>query len=91
MRALDLGRLWGVLASIAGVAVIGLGNLWEGSGGSPAESRSIMLADLLLIGAVVSWGAYLTLSKPLDHPVRAPCRSWRGPSSSAVCSSCRSP
>lgn len=64
-EALDLGRLWGVLASIAGVAVIGFGNLWAGSGVSPAESRSIMLADLLLIGAVVSWGAYLTLSKPL--------------------------
>jgi drug/metabolite transporter (DMT)-like permease len=64
-EALDLGRLWGVLASIAGVAVIGLGNLWEGSGVAPAESRSIMLADLLLIGAVLSWGAYLTLSKPL--------------------------
>ena len=52
---LDLRRLWGVLASIAGVAVIGLGNLWQGSGGSPAESHSIMVADLLLIGAVLSW------------------------------------
>lgn len=90
-EALDLGRLWGVLASIAGVAVIGLGNLWEESGTSPAESRSIMLADLLLIGAVVSWGAYLTLSKPLVArygalPVLAGTLS-----SSAVCSSCRSP
>ncbi len=56
-ESLDLRRLWGVLASIAGVAVIGLGNLWVGSGGSPAESRSIMIADLLLIGAVLSWGA----------------------------------
>ena len=28
---LDLRRLWGVLASIAGVAVIGLGNLWGGT------------------------------------------------------------
>ena len=64
-EALDLGRLWGVLASIAGVAVIGLGNLWEGGSVSPAASRSIMVADLLLIGAVISWGAYLTLSKPL--------------------------
>lgn len=64
-EALDLRRLWGVLASIAGVAVIGLGNLWGGSSASPAETRSIMLADLLLIGAVISWGAYLTLSKPL--------------------------
>ena len=62
---LDLRRLWGVLASIAGVGVIGLGNLWGGSGASAAEARSIMLADLLLVGAVLSWGAYLTLSKPL--------------------------
>ena len=62
---LDLRRLWGVLASIAGVGVIGLGNLWGGHGASAAESRSIMLADLLLVGAVLSWGAYLTLSKPL--------------------------
>ena len=58
-------RLWGVLASIAGVVVIGLGNLWGGHGGSPAETRNVMLADLLLVGAVLSWGAYLTLSKPL--------------------------
>ena len=62
---LDLRRLWGVLASIAGVAVIGLGNLFGGGGISAAETRSVMLADLLLIGAVLSWGAYLTLSKPL--------------------------
>ena len=47
------------------MAVIGLGNLWGGTSVSPAESRSIMVADLLLIGAVLSWGAYLTLSKPL--------------------------
>ncbi len=62
---LDLDRLWGVLASIAGVVVIGLGNLWPGTGASPAETHSIFLADLLLIGAVLSWGGYLTLSKPL--------------------------
>jgi O-acetylserine/cysteine efflux transporter len=64
-EVLDLRRLWGVLASIAGVVVIGLGNIWGGSAASPAEARSIMLADLLLVGAVLSWGAYLTLSKPL--------------------------
>jgi drug/metabolite transporter (DMT)-like permease len=62
---LDLGRLWGVLTSIAGVAVILLGNLWGGHGGSAAETRNVLLADLLLVGAVFSWGAYLTLSKPL--------------------------
>jgi drug/metabolite transporter (DMT)-like permease len=62
---LDLTRLWGVLMSIAGVAVILLGNLWGGHGGSAAETRNVMLADFLLVGAVLSWGAYLTLSKPL--------------------------
>ena len=89
-EALDLRRLWGVLASIAGVAVIGLGNIWGGSAASPAEARSIMLADLLLVGAVLSWGAYLTLSKPLIIR-HGRCRCWSGPSSSASCSSCRSP
>ena len=62
---LNLGRLWGVLASIAGVLVIGLGNYWSGNGSSPGEARNVMMADFLLVGAVVSWGAYLTLSKPL--------------------------
>jgi drug/metabolite transporter (DMT)-like permease len=61
----DLGRLGGVLASIAGVLVIGLGNIWGGNGGSTSQARDVMLADLLLVGAVLSWGAYLTLSKPL--------------------------
>ncbi|MGC8642587.1 MAG: DMT family transporter [Isosphaeraceae bacterium] len=64
-EALDLRRLWGVLASIAGVALIGLGNIWGGFAASAAEARSIMIADLLLVGAVLSWGAFLTLSKPL--------------------------
>lgn len=64
-EALDLGRLSGVLASIAGVVTIGLGNILGGSGASPAEARSIMFADLLLVGAVISWSAYLTLSRPL--------------------------
>ncbi|WP_165226496.1 DMT family transporter [Aquisphaera insulae] len=64
-EALDLGRLWSVLASIAGVLVIGLGNAWGGDGGTPEQTRSVMIADLLLVGAVISWGAYLTLSKPL--------------------------
>jgi drug/metabolite transporter (DMT)-like permease len=45
--------------------VIGLGNLLGGSGIPAGEVRSIMVADLLLVGAVTSWGAYLTLCKPL--------------------------
>lgn len=60
----DLRRLRGVLASVAGVCIIGVGGLWHG-GGPPSEARATMLADLLLIGAVLSWGGYLTVSKPL--------------------------
>jgi O-acetylserine/cysteine efflux transporter len=60
----DFGRLWGILASVAGVVVIGVGSAWL-AGGLPAETRSVVLADSLLIGAVLSWGGYLTLSKPL--------------------------
>ena len=60
----DLGRLWGVLASVAGVCIIGIGSAWQG-GGPSAETRATMLADLLLIGAVLSWGGYLAVSKPL--------------------------
>jgi drug/metabolite transporter (DMT)-like permease len=61
----DLRRLWGVLASIAGVAIIALGNVWGGHVASVVEARNVMMADLLLIGAVVSWSAYVTLCKPL--------------------------
>ena len=64
LEPVDLRRLWGVLASVAGVGIIGFGNAWHG--GIPAsEARATVLADLLLIGAVLSWGAYLALSKPL--------------------------
>ena len=61
----NLGRLWGVLASVAGIVVIGVGNFWSGGAGTAAEVRSVVLADCLLIGAVSSWGAYLAVSKPL--------------------------
>jgi drug/metabolite transporter (DMT)-like permease len=61
----DRARLWGVLASIGGIVVIGLGNLWETGGALTAESQSTLLGDLLLIGAVASWGAYIAVSKPL--------------------------
>jgi drug/metabolite transporter (DMT)-like permease len=60
----DLGRLWGVLASIVGVAIIGAGNAWQPVG-SPEDIRSVAMADSLLIGAVLSWGCYITVSKPL--------------------------
>jgi len=60
----DRARLWGVLASVAGVCIIGIGSALHG-GHPPAETRATILADLLLIGAVLSWGGYLTVSKPL--------------------------
>jgi drug/metabolite transporter (DMT)-like permease len=58
---LSAGRLLGVLASVAGLIVIALGNLGDGS----PESREVLLGDLLLVGAVTAWGAYITLGKPL--------------------------
>ncbi len=54
-------RLTGVLLSVAGVVVIGAGNFLKAGGGDFATLRG----DLLLVGAVVSWGAYLTANKPL--------------------------
>jgi drug/metabolite transporter (DMT)-like permease len=61
----DLARLWGVLASVAGIAIIAAGNLWDGGKNPTADVRTVALADGLLVGAVISWGAYITLSKPL--------------------------
>jgi drug/metabolite transporter (DMT)-like permease len=61
----DLRRLWGVLASVAGILVIGAGNLWQGPGASAGEVRAVLAADALLVGAVISWGMYVILSKPL--------------------------
>lgn len=54
-------RLAGVLASVLGVLVIGLDNLGRGG----AAGRETIQGDLLLVGAVLSWGAYLIASKPL--------------------------
>jgi drug/metabolite transporter (DMT)-like permease len=61
----DLGRLWGVLASVAGIVLVGVGSVWDARAGSPSELRDVMTADLLLVGAVLSWGGYLAVSKPL--------------------------
>ena len=58
---LATGRLIGVLASVSGVVVIALGHYWGGG----VAGRSALLGDLLLVGAVLSWGSYLTVSKPL--------------------------
>jgi drug/metabolite transporter (DMT)-like permease len=61
----DRARILGVLASISGIVVIGAGNLWESGGSTAAETKDVLVGDLLLIGAVVSWGCYIALSKPL--------------------------
>lgn len=58
---LDPARLVGVLACVLGVALIGLDSLWRGG----AAGQSTFRGDLFLVGAVVSWGAYLTASKQL--------------------------
>ncbi|MFO0949906.1 MAG: DMT family transporter [Isosphaeraceae bacterium] len=57
-------RVVGVAASVMGVALIGLDNLWHG-GGATRESWAMVQGDLLLVGAVTSWGAYLTVNKPM--------------------------
>lgn len=59
MRA---NRLIGVLASVSGIVVLGLGNLASGAG---AATEGVLLGDLMLVGAVLSWGVYMTASKPL--------------------------
>lgn len=55
------GRLMGVFLSVLGVIVIGLGNLLQGG----KEGADFLRGDLLLVGAVASWGAYLTVNKRL--------------------------
>jgi drug/metabolite transporter (DMT)-like permease len=57
-------RLAGVAASVFGVAVIGLDGLRRG-GPAGSTTSAMMRGDLLLVGAVIAWGAYLTFSKPL--------------------------
>lgn len=59
-------RAAGIVLSVAGLAIVGLGNLWRSKGaGAAAAAGDPIQGDLLLIGAVVSWGAYLTFNKPL--------------------------
>jgi drug/metabolite transporter (DMT)-like permease len=58
---LTRGRLVGVLLTVAGAFVIATGSLVQRGVGAAAALRG----DLLLVGAVASWGAYLTVNKPL--------------------------
>ena len=65
MERPDRGRVLGVVASVAGIVVIGVGNYWNSGSAAAAEVRAVVLADLLLVGAVLSWGGYIAVSKPL--------------------------
>ncbi len=62
---LSRARLQGVLASVFGVVLIGLNSLWSRGMTTPASGPNPPLGDLLEVGAVVTWGAYLTVCKPL--------------------------
>ncbi len=58
---MTMGRLLGVVASVAGLLVIAAGNVRDAT----STGRDVLLGDLILIGAVTSWAAYLTVGKPL--------------------------
>lgn len=55
------GRLAGILVTVAGAGAIGIGSLLH----QGPESTRQLWGDLLLVGAVASWGGYLTVNKPL--------------------------
>ncbi len=56
-------RLVGVLTTVAGAAVLAWGQLAHRAAGPSATAT--LHGDFLLLGAVASWAAYLTLNKPL--------------------------
>ncbi|HWE37274.1 MAG TPA: DMT family transporter [Isosphaeraceae bacterium] len=55
------GRLLGIAATVAGIVVIGLGHLWRREPTAPDAP----LGDLLEVGAVLAWGGYIAVNKPL--------------------------
>lgn len=57
-------RLIGIGLSVLGMFVIGYGSL-TGAGAGPGSGADVLKGDLLLVGAVVSWSAYMIASKPL--------------------------
>ena len=56
-------RVLGVVLSVLGVAVIALENVLTST--ATADGRDVVRGDLLEVGAVIAWGAYLTVNKPL--------------------------
>jgi drug/metabolite transporter (DMT)-like permease len=55
------GKVLGVLASVFGLGMIALENAFR----ADATGRDVLRGDLLEVGAVLAWGAYLTVNKPL--------------------------
>jgi drug/metabolite transporter (DMT)-like permease len=55
-------RLGGVLVAVLGAVILALGDLATHRG---AASAATLRGDLLLVGAVLAWGGYLTVNKPL--------------------------
>jgi drug/metabolite transporter (DMT)-like permease len=54
-------RILGVALSVLGVGLIAFENLMR----ADADGRDVLRGDLLEVGAVLAWGAYLTVNKPL--------------------------
>jgi drug/metabolite transporter (DMT)-like permease len=65
MERPNFARLAGVLLSVAGIVVIGIGHYLEHRSVGGDAAHSVFLSDLLLLGAVASWGGYIVVSKPL--------------------------
>jgi drug/metabolite transporter (DMT)-like permease len=65
MERPNFARLTGVLLSVSGIVVIGVGHYFETSSHAGGAAESVVLSDLLLVGAVLSWGGYIAVSKPL--------------------------
>ena len=65
MEQPNFARLAGVLLSVAGIVVIGIGHYLEHRSTGGDAAQSVVLSDLLLLGAVASWGGYIAVSKPL--------------------------
>jgi drug/metabolite transporter (DMT)-like permease len=65
MERPNFARLAGVLLSVAGIVVIGIGHYLEHRSTGGDAAHSVVLSDLLLLGAVASWGGYIVVSKPL--------------------------
>ncbi|MCX6160706.1 MAG: DMT family transporter [Ignavibacteriae bacterium] len=56
-------RLFPIILSIAGIVVI----FYESIIKTSADKSTVLWGDLLLVGAVASWAAYITLSRDMVH------------------------